>query len=117
MIDGYAGSYRHVLTNLLLNAVTHGLAETSQSRATIEAVSHADQVEITVADNGKGVPETLRRQIFDPFFTTARARGNLGLGLHIVQTVVTGRLGGQIALAPGTARGATFRLTLPIRCP
>ena len=118
MIDGYAGSYRQVLTNLLLNAVTHGLAETSESRATIEATrSHADQVEITVADNGKGVPDAMRRQIFNPFFTTARARGNLGLGLHIVKTVVTGRLGGQIALAPGTDRGATFRLTLPIRCP
>jgi C4-dicarboxylate-specific signal transduction histidine kinase len=117
MMDSYAGSYRQVLTNLLLNAVTHGLAETSQSRTTIDAVSHADQVEITVADNGKGVPETLHRQIFNPFFTTARAQGNLGLGLHIVQTVVTGRLGGRIALAPGTGRGATFRLTLPICCP
>ena len=117
MMDSYAGSYRQVLTNLLLNAVTHGLAETSRSRATIEAVSHSDQVEITVADNGKGVPEALRRQIFNPFFTTARARGNLGLGLHIVQSVVTGRLRGQIELVPGTGRGATFRLTLPIRCP
>ena len=50
----------------------------------------------------------VRRRAFDPFFTTRRDQGGTGLGLHIVYTIVTNRLGGRLDLdsEPGEARGS-----------
>lgn len=62
-----------------------------------------------VADNGPGIPETLRQRLFTPF-TTTRA-GGTGLGLALSQRLVE-RAGGEIALVASDS-GATFRVTLP----
>jgi signal transduction histidine kinase len=59
------------------------------------------------------MPPEVRRRVFEPFFTTRRSRGGTGLGLHIVHNIVTGRLGGRIAVASEMGRGATFRVVIP----
>ena len=68
-------------------------------------------LELSVADDGPGVPDDIAANIFDPFFTT-RA-GGTGLGLAVVRTVAE-TFGGSIQLERNANDGATFRLRLPL---
>jgi signal transduction histidine kinase len=76
-----------------------------------------EQVEITFADDGSGVPEEVQRRVFDPFFTTTRAQGSIGLGLYIVHNLVTQQLGGKITLVSALGQGTTICMTLPLFAP
>jgi signal transduction histidine kinase len=107
-----------VLTNLIFNAVTHGFTDRPGGQMRIMARRLGlDQIEITFADDGTGMPEEVRRHVFDPFFTTRRAQGSIGLGLYIVHNLVTQQLGGRIALTAAPGKGTTICMTLPMRAP
>jgi GAF domain-containing protein len=69
-------------------------------------------VEITLSDNGPGVPPERRESIFDLAFSTKRSPRKLGFGLWWVKTLIT-RLGGEIRLADSPEPGCTFIITLP----
>ena len=117
-INSYPGSYGQVITNLFLNAVTHGFPDGRGGRVRIEARAlDQENVEVIVADDGIGMTEEVRNQAFDPFFTTRRSEGGTGLGLHIIHTLVTQRLGGQLVLDSKPGRGTIFRLVLPRQAP
>jgi signal transduction histidine kinase len=118
MLDSYPGAYGQVVTNLVLNAVTHGFADGLLGTIKIEARRmNAAQLELVIADDGLGMSEEVQRRAFDPFFTTRRTQGGTGLGLHIVYNLVTRRLGGRITFASAPSRGTTFRITLPVVAP
>lgn len=68
-------------------------------------------VEVTIADNGPGIPAEFLAKVFEPFFTT-RAKGT-GLGLTIVRRIVVDH-GGDIVLEPGAAGGTVARVILPL---
>jgi signal transduction histidine kinase len=72
-----------------------------------------DGVEILFSDDGCGMSAEHRRKAFDPFFTTGRDRGSTGLGLHIVHSIVTNYLGGQLNLESEPNEGTRIRLVLP----
>ncbi len=55
----------------------------------------------------------VRRRAFDPFFTTRRDQGGTGLGLHIVYSIVTNRLGGRLNLDSEPGEGTKIQLILP----
>jgi signal transduction histidine kinase len=117
-IDSFPGAYGQVLTNLIFNAVTHGFTDRPGGQMRIRARRLGqDEVEITFADDGHGMPEEVRRHAFDPFFTTRRAQGSIGLGLYIVHNLVTQQLGGKITLASVPGNGTTICMTLPVRAP
>jgi signal transduction histidine kinase len=70
-------------------------------------------VEITVRDNGHGIPADVLPRIFDPFFTTKEVGQGVGLGLFIVFEIIEEH-GGCIAVDSETGRGTTFRIRLPL---
>lgn len=117
-MDSYPGPYGQVLTNLFLNAAAHAFGDGKPGNISVQArragVAH---VEIVFADDGKGMTEDVQKRAFDPFFTTRRGTGGTGLGLHIVYTLVTRRLGGKISLSSMPGLGTTFHITLPIVAP
>jgi signal transduction histidine kinase len=114
----YPGAYGQVLTNLIFNAFTHGFPDGRNGRVLIKAREiGSDQVEITLADDGIGIPGDVQRHVFDPFFTTNRGQGNTGLGLYIVHNLVTQHLGGTLALASTLDKGTTITMTLPLEAP
>jgi signal transduction histidine kinase len=118
LFDSYPGAYGQVLTNLVLNSVTHGFSDGESGAIRIEAVKLANsQVELIISDDGAGMSDDVQRRAFDPFFTTRRNQGGTGLGLHIVYNLVTRRLGGRITFASAPNRGTTFRLVLPLIAP
>lgn len=104
-------SLTFVFTNLLENA-----ADAMRGQGIIEIRGRAgpEWVEITVSDNGPGIPPHLHDRIFELNFSgrAASRPGKLGFGLWWVKTLMT-RLGGSVELESGGQRGATFRLRLP----
>ena len=69
---------------------------------------------VSVADNGPGIPESVRHRVFQPFFTT-RSRGT-GLGLAIVQKIVVTH-NGRVAVGVSSGGGARIDLTFPLASP
>ena len=69
--------------------------------------------DLVYSDNGVGVPLELQSRIFEPFFTTRRGRGGTGLGLNIVYTVVTQRMGGHLDFWSRPGEGVRLHLKLP----
>jgi PAS domain S-box-containing protein len=113
-MNSYPGPYGQVLTNLFLNAVAHGFPDGRPGTVEIHVrESGKDNVEILFSDNGVGMSMDVRRRAFDPFFTTRRDQGGTGLGLHIVYSVVTTRLGGRLDLDSEPGGGTRVQIILP----
>jgi PAS domain S-box-containing protein len=113
-MNSYPGPYGQVLTNLFLNAVAHAFPDGKPGSVDIKVrESGKDNVEIIFSDNGCGMSLDVRRRAFDPFFTTRRDQGGTGLGLHIVYSIVTTRLGGRLDLDSEPGGGTRIQIILP----
>jgi PAS domain S-box-containing protein len=113
-MNSYPGPYGQVLTNLFLNSVAHAFPDGRPGEVHIEVRgSGRDNVEILFSDNGCGMSLDVRRRAFDPFFTTRRDQGGTGLGLHIVYSIVTNRLGGRLDLDSEPGNGTRIQIILP----
>ena len=101
-----------VITNLLENSVKYTPAG---STIAISASLKNGMVQVSVADNGPGIPAGDEHKIFDKFFTTAhhKAQKGTGLGLAICQGVIKAH-GGEIWAENAPQGGAIFRFTLPV---
>ncbi len=98
-----------VILNLLLNAIQvldHG------RQVVVTLLENTEVVTISVADNGKGVDESMQEQIFDPFFT--QRKGGIGLGLAVSRQIVLAHFGSLTVQKNAAAdHGADFRVKLP----
>ena len=116
-LDSYPGPLGQVLTNLVMNALLHGLGEQpGEVRVEARALDD-DQVALSVSDDGVGIPPEHLARIFDPFFTTKLGEGGSGLGLHIVYSLVQRSLGGRIDVESTPGRGARFTVVMPRQAP
>ena len=114
VMNSYPGPYGQVLTNLFLNSVAHAFPDGKPGAVDIQVrESGKDNVEILFSDNGCGMSLDVRRRAFDPFFTTRRDQGGTGLGLHIVYSIVTNRLGGRLDLDSEPGAGTRIQIILP----
>jgi PAS domain S-box-containing protein len=100
-----------VLSNLLGNALEY----TRARRVRVEAVAEAGWLEVTVSDDGGGLPRERRGNVFSKTAPAGqnRARGGLGLGLYQCRLVVERSFGGRIWLAGTGSEGTTFKFTVP----
>ena len=114
-VRGNEGRLGQVFLNLLINAaqaIPDGPADRHEIRVSSRALG-PDRVAIEVRDTGCGIlPEHLAR-IFDPFFTTKPPGIGTGLGLSICMGIVNG-MGGSIEVESEPAKGALFRVILPV---
>lgn len=118
VLETYPGHLEQILENLIQNALTHGLSAAASGTIRISAHKTKDNtISLTVSDDGKGIPVQNLSRIFDPFFTTRLGQGGSGLGLHIVYSLVTGLLGGNISVASKVGEGTQFTLSLPLVAP
>lgn len=114
VMESYPGALSQVVTNLIENAVKHGLAGRPHGRIKVDVRRLGPNfTEVRVSDDGVGIPEDIRSSIFNAFFTTQSGKGGSGLGLHIVKSIVCGPLGGRISVQPAPDGGALFIISLP----
>lgn len=97
-----------VLVNLLGNALD-AMEDTASPALHIEWRRLGRRVQLTLSDNGCGIPPERLEQIFDPYYTTKAPGKGLGLGLAISYNIMQD-LGGQIRLSSTPGRGTTFNL-------
>ena len=100
-----------VILNLLNNAA-HALAHsgTLQRRIAIEAIKTGKSAQLSISDNGRGVPEDFKSQLFELLSTTKQT--GMGLGLWLCKHIVT-RYSGSIHYEDAVGGGAKFVIELP----
>ena len=108
-VPGYPAELNQVWTNLIDNAAD---ALGGRGVLTLRTRADADAVFVEVADDGPGVPESVREHLFEPFVTTKPAGEGSGLGLENAKRIVERRHGGSLSYTTG-AEGTTFCVRLP----
>ncbi|MBI4305103.1 MAG: HAMP domain-containing histidine kinase, partial [Chloroflexi bacterium] len=108
------GRLAQIVTNLLSNALRY---TPTGGRVTVVARARGKSIELSVADNGVGIPKEYHSRIFERFVrvegTSQRpATGSTGLGLAITKTLVDLH-GGSITVSSEPGAGSTFTVTLP----
>jgi two-component system NtrC family sensor kinase len=100
-----------VWLNLLLNAID--ALEKSPSYIKITTGREGDEIQISIADNGKGIPPERLTRIFEPFYTTKAPGRGTGLGLSVSHRIVK-QHGGHIRVESQLGVGSTFTVILPV---
>lgn len=104
---------KRVFINIVTNAV-EALQNIENGIISISSkyISEQDKVTISIKDNGKGIKDEHKNRLFEPYFS--RKQGGTGLGLYIVNTIVTGH-NGTIEVLDAFPSGAEFVITLPAK--
>jgi two-component system, OmpR family, sensor histidine kinase KdpD len=112
-VFGDASAVQHILTNLVENAVKYS-PQGAEIAVEVEAVP--DEVRVTVADGGPGIPWEVLPHVFDRYRRAdAQAEGaSVGLGLFIVRSLAEGH-GGRVWAENGDRGGARVTFALPLR--
>jgi signal transduction histidine kinase len=113
-----ASGVRQVFLNLIVNAA-HAISDVvgnsgTRGRIDIRIEHLGENVVVSIADTGPGIPEAIRSRIFDPFFTTKPTGKGSGQGLAISRSIVD-KHGGKLWFETTISRGTTFFVQLPIQ--
>ncbi len=112
MVHGDPGRLRQIVVNLFKNAVKF----TRDGEIVVVARSVTGRLQLTVADSGPGIPDSLRARLFTPFTqgsSGSTTQGGTGLGLAISRHLVDA-MGGSIWCDPNEPRGSRFTFELPL---
>lgn len=107
------GAFSQIITNLLINSITHAFEEDQKGTIRIIGRIEGDEVRLEYEDDGKGMDSETLSRIFDPFFTTKRGSGGSGLGMHILYNLVTQSLGGTVRCESELGNGVRFAIRFP----
>ncbi|MEL7353572.1 MAG: MHYT domain-containing protein [Cyanobacteria bacterium J06560_5] len=124
-VNCYPGQLNQVMMNILANAIdalesvsaTRSLTENQQNPGKITirtAVVGDDWVEITIADNGPGIPDAVQARIFDPFFTTKPIGKGTGMGMSISYKIIVEKHGGKLTCFSNPEQGTEFLVRIPL---
>jgi signal transduction histidine kinase len=117
-VQCYLGEINQVVLNLLMNA-SHAISDVVKDtgklgKITVRTRLDGEEVEISIADTGSGIPEKARDKVFDPFFTTKEVGKGTGQGLAISHSIIAKKHGGTLHFTTGCGEGTTFFIRLPI---
>lgn len=106
------GHLRQLLQNIIQNSITHRNPERTPVITTSSRLTRDGMVEISVADNGAGIPAQHQRRVFDMFKQLSAGNEGTGIGLAIVSRIIDIH-GGAIWIDSDGKSGTTFTFTLP----
>ncbi|MEH2380327.1 MAG: AAA family ATPase [Nostoc sp.] len=123
-VECFPGQLNQVFMNILANAID-ALDESSIGRSFEEIKANPNwikiitslkdkQIEVKIADNGKGMSESVKQKVFDHLFTTKSVGKGTGLGLAIARQIIVEKHGGTITVNSTLGQGTEFAIALPI---
>lgn len=111
------------LGRVILNLITNAFYVVKEKKqlhqngyeptVTVGTKNLVDKVEISVTDNGNGIPQPIIDKIFQPFFTTKPSGQGTGLGLSMSYEIITKSHGGDLKVETKEGEGTTFKIILP----
>jgi PAS domain S-box-containing protein len=111
------GELNQVFLNLIVNAA-HAIQDAGRDVATgrigVSTSVRGEFVDVTVSDNGCGIPKENLDKLFDPFFTTKEVGRGTGQGLAIARSIVVDKHGGSMNVYTEADIGTRFVVTLPL---
>ncbi|MGB3534159.1 MAG: AAA family ATPase [Microcoleaceae cyanobacterium] len=122
----FPGQLNQVFMNIIANAIdvfdeaaqdlSKSNLEEKPQQITIKTaqITEKNVVEITISDNGKGMPPEVKQRIFDHLFTTKAVGKGTGLGLAIARQIIADKHGGSLQVESSVGQGTQFRMQLPI---
>ncbi|MBD2452350.1 sensor histidine kinase [Nostoc sp. FACHB-152] len=125
-VECYPGQLNQVLMNILVNAMdaldeadikpTSQQIQENPSQITIcTSVVDSQSIEIAIADNAQGMPESVQSRVFDPFFTTKPVGKGTGMGMAISYQIITEKHKGKLQCFSTIGEGTKFIIQLPIQ--
>jgi signal transduction histidine kinase len=121
---GVVDLFPQEITRVLLNLISNGFYAATKRREKANGGDYepvlaaatknlGDRVEITIRDNGTGIPPDIKERMFNPFFTTKPAGEGTGLGLSISHDIIVKQHGGSIGVETAFGEFTEFRIVLP----
>lgn len=117
VMDSFPGPLGQIVINLVNNAFLHAFDDRNPGQFSIHAALLTDAVHLTFRDNGRGIDTETLAHIFEPFFSTKIGAGGTGLGMAIVENLVTRTLSGEMSIRSTVGVGTTIEVTLPLKAP
>lgn len=125
LVECYAGKLNQVFLNILNNAID-ALEEAIKNKQIPEneypririltKFIQRDTVQISIIDNGSGIPEDNLSKLFDPFFTTKPVGKGTGLGLSMSYQIIVEQHKGQLNCISTEGEGTEFQIQIPVSC-
>ncbi|MEH2266617.1 ATP-binding protein, partial [Nostoc sp.] len=123
-VECFPGQLNQVFMNLIANAID-ALDESNNGRSFAEVQANPnciiiqtsvenEMVKIAIADNGKGMNESVKQKIFDHLFTTKAVGKGTGLGLAIARQIVEETHGGKLDCNSVLGEGTEFIIEIPV---
>lgn len=113
-IYGYKNEFSQVIFNLLSNARDAVMSSKPKTpKIKIQVKNKKNSAEISVSDNGGGIPPDILPSIFDPYFTTKSEGKGTGIGLYMAKKIIENHMDGSL-LVHNTKDGVCFTIVLPI---
>lgn len=126
-VQCFPGQLNQVFMNILANAIdvfdelsqekTPAELQSNPNRILVRTSLKGHKVRISIADNGKGIPEEIKDKIFDHLFTTKAVGKGTGLGLAIAQQIVVEKHGGTIQVNSTPGQGTEFKIEIAVSDP
>ncbi|HEO64832.1 MAG TPA: GHKL domain-containing protein [Spirochaetes bacterium] len=110
-IECHPGQVNQVLMNILVNAI-----QAIEDRGTIKIRTEKEKnnLDISILDTGKGIPQEVISTVFEPFFTTRGVGGGTGLGLSISYEIIQNHHG-DIDIESEPGKGTIVQIKLPVK--
>ena len=106
----------------VMNNACYAVWRKSQSAAegyapeiSISVATDAEQLTISIADNGEGMSDEVQQRIYENFFTTKPVGEGTGLGMGITRDIIEKRHGGKLTFESTVGQGTIFTFTIPLR--
>lgn len=114
-INNYPGLFSQVFTNLIMNSIIHGFDDIEEGKINIKvSLKDNKNCHIIYKDNGKGLDEKTQKNICNPFYTTKKGEGGSGLGMNIVENIITKQLQGTLNIESKEGEYTKFNIIFPI---
>jgi signal transduction histidine kinase len=111
-ISGHPHQYAQAVLNVMVNAKEAMIAhQFEDGRIRMKLAKAGEEAELTIEDEGGGIPGDILPKIFDPYYTT-KDQGS-GIGLYMVKMIVENSMGGRVEAA-NTGKGARFVFRVPL---